>query len=191
MIVSNITIDEFFPDYDEVVEYAKTHDFSVAPIYDGHEYPGFTPVRDQSFIDYTAELLKQAMNLADVKVHMAAFVSAREGFKTRQWIHCDNSCAKYAVVIHLHNHPHRGTKFWQHPDYGHGLHTNLTDHEIECLREQGMKADGWHPTDYVDSRPNRLVFYPTYRFHSRWPEDGIGETVVDSRLTMVLFVDVA
>ena len=190
MKIAHIVIDDFFPDYGEVVEFARSHSFEEAPEYDGHKYPGFTPVKDERFVGYVAELMKHAMNLGGVKVHMAAFTSAREGFKTQQWIHCDNSCAKYAVVIHLHDHPSRGTKFWRHPDYGDGLQTNLTNHEITCLQERGKSIDGWHETDYVDSKPNRLVFYPTYRFHSRWPEEGIGGTVAESRLTMVLFVDV-
>lgn len=190
-MISKIVLDDFFPDLADARAYALEHDFTQEPEYDGHKYKGFAPVKDAAFVQYVADLLKEYLNLAAVRVHMAAFTCAMQGFKTQQWIHCDNSCAHYAVVIHLHDLPDRGTAFWRHPDYGDALKTSLTEHEIKCLQERGRTAEGWARTDYIDSKLNRLLFYPTSLFHSRWPEEGVGETPEQARLTMVLFLDVA
>lgn len=183
-------IDEFFPSPQEARDFALEHDFTQAPEFDGHAYQGFAPIKDVAFLAYVENLLVSALSWNGVMIKMAAFVSAQHGFKTPQWIHSDDSCAMFAGVIHLHNMPGRGTKFWTHEAHGAALEKNLLPVDIDLLHQQGKTGEGFKEADYADSRYNRLVFYPTKHFHSRWPEEGVGDNAADSRLTMVLFFDV-
>lgn len=196
-MIANLTIiDGFFQEPEVIRQFALSHDFTQAPEFDGHTYPGFAPIKDPRFTAALERRLADAIG-SEVKVKMGAFVAGKEGFSTQQWIHSDNSCASFAGVCYLFDKPTFGTMFWRHQETGaHGLQSHrsalkdVDDTEfVERLREEGRDFDAWHRTDYADSRFNRLIFYPTDRFHSRWPETAFGDAPENCRLTLAFFFD--
>jgi len=193
MKVSLAIIDDFFPDFNEVREFALSCDFEQAPKFvDGHNYPRHVEIKDDHFKSYVASLMTLGMGFGGVQIRHAAFVSAVKGFKTQQWIHADNICAKFAAVCHLHNIHGTGTMFFEHHQYGHDMVPPVSEEMAAQLRDDGNKDDAnvWRTTDYAASRCNRLYMFPTERFHGRWPRFSEIEEAEDARLTMVLFFDV-
>ena len=54
------TIDGFFGDkFADVRQFALSHDFTQAPEYDGHRYPGFAPITSEPFLSWVAAHLAQ------------------------------------------------------------------------------------------------------------------------------------
>lgn len=201
-MIANLTIvDDFFPDPQAVLGMALFHDFTQAPEHDGHKYPGFSPIKDERFLRYLEGLLYQSTG-AEFKVRMAHFAAGTADHKTVQWIHADNGCGTFAAVAYLFDAPGWGTAFWQNLDTGaHGLkeyvawlesdHKGWTENIAFDIQAAGKSADNWTRTDYADSRFNRLIVYPTDRFHSRWPEHGFGDKPENCRLTLAIFFDLA
>lgn len=195
-MIANLTIvDDFFPDPQAVRSMALTHDFTQEPEHDGHKYPGFAPVKDERFLSYLEQLLAASTGTA-FKVKMAHFAAGTEYHRTVQWIHADNGCAQFAAVAYLFDGAGFGTAFWQEKvTKQHSLQGFLFNCDISqphlVLQLQGKNSDAWTRTDYADSRFNRLVVYPTDRFHSRWPEHGFGDKPENCRLTLAIFFDLA
>jgi len=190
---SLIVLDDFFPNFDEVRQFALSHDFNQAPKFvDGHQYPRHVEIQDTLFKGYVANLLTLGLNFGGVNIRHAAFVSAVKGFKAQQWIHTDNICAQFAAVCHLHDIPGTGTMFFEHRHYGHNMVPPVSEEMAAQLRDDGNKENApvWRTTDYAASRRNRLYMFPTDRFHARWPRFTDVEEVEHARLTMVLFFDV-
>ncbi len=193
---ANLTvIDDFLHDPKGVRDFALGHDFSQVPVYDGHEYPGFAPVKDGDRVKaYLGGRISQAIG-GDVAISMACVVKGTEGFSTQQWIHADNGCGGFAGVLYLFDRPGYGTAFWRHKETkADGLAEYVKFHEgagagdiAGSLQAQGQTQSAWDRTDYVESQFNRLIIYPTDRFHSRWPEKAFGTKPDDCRLTMSIF----
>lgn len=200
-MIANLTIvDDFFPDPQVVREMALSHDFTQEPEHDGHKYPGFAPVKDDRFLRYLEGLLLQSTG-TEFNIRMAHFAAGTADHRTVQWIHADNGCAKFAGVVYLFDKPGYGTAFWSHNESN---ASTLQKHAMDCFGDQGamesfaadLMDDGnhearWTRTDYADSRFNRLIVYPTDRFHSRWPEHGFGDKPENCRLTLAIFFDPA
>lgn len=201
-MIANLTIvDDFFPDPQVVREMALSHDFTQEPEHDGHKYPGFAPVKDDRFLRYLEGLLLQSTG-TEFSIRMAHFAAGTADHRTVQWIHADNGCAKFAGVVYLFDEPGCGTAFWQSADTkAHGLKDHLewlkipdkgwVENIAYDIQEAGKSQDHWTRTDYADSRFNRLIVYPTDRFHSRWPEHGFGDKPENCRLTLAIFFDLA
>ena len=199
-MIANLTIvDDFFPDPPVVREMALSHDFTQEPEHDGHKYPGFAPVKDDRFLRYLEGLLYQSTG-TEFNIRMAHFAAGTADHRTVQWIHADNGCAKFAGVVYLFDDPGWGTAFWRYSAFA----TDTLSETIELirgvqsaeevasdLREIGRLMFKWTRTDYADSRFNRLIVYPTDRFHSRWPEHGFGDKPENCRLTLAIFFDPA
>lgn len=200
MIASLNIVNEFFEDPIFVRRYALGQDFSQAPEYDGHKYPGFAPVKDERFLRHIEGVFLRNSGMK-VSVKMAHFAAGTADHRTVQWIHADNSCATFAGVIYLFGEPGFGTAFWRHRALkADGLMEAKSVMEADGsspediaarLHEDGKSAEAWEETDYADSKFNRLIFYPTDRFHSRWPENGFGDKPESCRLTLALFFDFA
>lgn len=194
MIASINVIDSFFVDPHGVREFALTHDFTQAPEFDGVKYPGFAPVRDTRFTQWLERAMTEAIG-ADVKINIAAFVAGTEAFETQQWIHSDNACSRFAGVFYLFDNPGFGTAFWNHKETGFGSFSELVkscppdEHKdlVDAMQARGRHEDGWIKTDYTESVFNRFIYYPTDRFHSRWPRQAFGVKPINCRLTLAVF----
>ena len=190
-------LDDFFPDFDAVRAFALSHDFTQEPEYDGHAYPGFAQVKDERFAGYMASLLAEATG-CNVGIKIAAFVAGTEAFETQQWIHADNTCASHAAVVYLFDQPGFGTAFWQHiGTKSDSLQKHLShftdlpaDSVAQVLQTQGRSEAMWTRSDYADSRKNRLIFYPSDRFHSRYPQAAFGDEPENCRLILTAFFDI-
>lgn len=191
-------IDDFLPDALAVRQFAAAHDFSKAPEFDGHSYPGFVPVNDPRALPAFSSLISEAIGArADVKI--ACVVAGTANFSTVQWIHADNICADYAAVLYLFDRPGFGTAFWRMKETG---FENMSEYVLSRQGDdptavvgdmKGIFSDkgGWERTDYVDSKFNRIVIYPSDRFHSRWPEEAFGDSPENCRLTIAMFLNIS
>jgi len=200
-MITNLTIiDNIFPHPEEVRAFALTQDFSVAPVVDGHAYKGFSQITDAPFGQYLTDHIAQALGL-NVSVKIACVVMGTAE-PTQQWIHADNPAANFAGVIYLFDRPNHGTAFWKHVALSSSAETltafmkewleagNPVEEASQYLQIAGTEEAEWTRTDYAESKFNRLIVYPTDRFHSRWPREAFGTTPENCRLTISVFFDI-
>lgn len=194
-------IDDFFPDGNDVRSYALEHDFTGGTKMDGHTYPGTIQPRGPSFKDWFGAHLQNAVG-RPIVIKGCAFVLGREGQFTEQWIHADTIGSTHAAVCYLFDGHHKhGTAFWRH------LESNCTQQDGLFLAAMGVKMDdekamedlaarvrlegeqqsAWQMAGFTEARFNRLVFYPSSSFHSRYPREAFGTTPEDGRLVLVAF----
>lgn len=196
MIASLNIIDEFLENPHTVRDYALSFDFTQEPEHDGHKYPGFAPIRDERVLRYLEQRLLDSTGHR-FTVSRAHFAAGTQDHKTAQWIHADNGVDNFAGVLYLFDQPGYGTAFWRIKHWN-------SDGLAACVSQDGSgvaeaiqiagRSGGssqWTRTDYADSKFNRLIFYPTDRFHSRWPEHGFGDAPENCRLTLAFFFDLA
>ena len=186
-------VDNFAPNLQEIKRYGLCLDYSIPPIYDGHEYPGFSPSLDPRFT------LSYAAKMAGVfgvhpRIHLQAFVFLKDGESTAQWIHSDGICAKYASVHYLFNESGHGTQFWKHREFNaddmSSVLSPLSVNELsEKFQQEGNDDSFWVRTDLADSRENRFIWYPSDRFHSRAQRCGFTSADGQGRLVLVTFFD--
>lgn len=188
-------IDNFFAEPEAIRQFALSHDFTQAPEFDGHKYEHFAPVKDPRFYGWIENELSAVIG-HNVAVRIATFTCLQEGEGTQQWIHSDNPCASHAAVVYLFDKPGYGTSFWRHNslrqeycDLRDGNGT-IQDQLVMELREDGKTTAAWTETDRANSEFNRLIFYPSTRFHSRSVEHGFGSSPETARLTLAVFFDI-
>lgn len=196
MIASLNIIDNLFQDAGHLRSYALEMDFSKPPEFDGVLYPGFSPIKDKAVIEYLEQCISEAMGCS-VNIDGACVTAGTETLSTQQWIHSDNTCAPFAGVIYLFDKPGFGTAFWKHKEtQAEGLieyvsNTDSTPEVIAAtLQAHGSDESKWDRTDYAESKYNRLIFYPSDRFHSRYPEVAFGDAPSNCRLTIALFFSI-
>lgn len=188
-------IDNFFEQPESIRQFALSHDFTQAPEFDGHKYEHFAPVKDPRFCDWLAIELSAVIG-HDVAVRIATFTCLQEGQGTQQWIHSDNVCASHAAVVYLFDKPGYGTSFWRHNQLGQDyfylreMDSNVQSQLVMEMREAGKTTAAWTETDRANSEFNRLIFYPSTRFHSRSIEHGFGSSPETARLTLAVFFDI-
>lgn len=112
------------------------------------------------------------------------FRRSPEGQVEPHFRHTDVDMGDYSAILYLNSDPPSGdgTDFWRHRA------TGELGSPIPHLRSQeGANADGWDLAQHVEARFNRLVIFPSYRYHSRalFNNHGVGET---ARLTQVAFL---
>ena len=115
-------------------------------------------------------------------------------------VHSDQICSNFACVLYL-NLPAQcqgGTAFWKHK--GTGWDSLPSEKKLRSLGKSPKREyakvekdwssqDAWEQTEVVEMRFNRLIAYPSRRFHSRWPWTAFGTTPDDVRLIWVSFFD--
>lgn len=102
---------------------------------------------------------------------------AYDGFDNSARIHADgiinNQKCDLAKVLYINNPDYvtpNGTAFWEHHKLGPELPEDVTDEEFNrLLIEDSNNLDLWKQTDFVESKPNRLLTYNANCFHSKWP----------------------
>jgi hypothetical protein len=197
MLASLNIVDNIFPEPQSLREFLLSeHDFSEAPEFEGRKYPGFTPIKDPRFAQFLAQRVGAAIG-ANVLPQMVLLAAGTEGFETQQWIHCDTTCASFAGVIYMFDKPGYGTQFWRHalgaetlPEFTKQREGEDPEATAVMLQEHGRSQEWWEKTDYADSKFNRLIFFPTNRFHSRWPKTAFGDKPENCRLIITFFFDI-
>lgn len=194
------SIDNFLKDPFKARRFALSHDFSKPVQFQGHTYPGVVPLSDPELLaEIEAGLTK--VHGTTAKVSLSFFRLASFGEETPAWIHSDNSCDKYAAVIHL-TRPQfcaGGTAFWKHRKHGwsempkewelphHGV---VFDQPfIDGLNRDAQTTDAWDMVGLMPMAYNRCLTYPSSLFHSRWPKESFGTDKDDGRLIIGCFYD--
>lgn len=204
-MISLQVIDDFYPDPQQVRDFALEHDFGKGVEMHGHVYPGTVQPKKASFTQWFTGLLSQTLQVG-VNLKGTAFVSAKAGEFTEQWIHADTICATHAAVIYLFNGRHQhGTALWRHletnccvqdQEFYDRLHVDVKNPQqvedlVSKIRAEGESEDAWQMASFTEAKFNRLIVYPAKHFHSRYPRDAFGDTVENSRLIQVVFFDIA
>ncbi len=57
----------------------------------------------------------------------------------------------------------------------------------ERIRLEGEQQSCWQMAGFTEAKFNRLIFYPSTAFHSRYPRHAFGTTPEDGRLVLVAF----
>ncbi len=197
-------IDNFFPDPSQIREFALEHDYSSANEMDGHKYPGTARFKHPRFESYLAGMMSAAIG-ARVEINVSAFVLAKEGEFTEQWIHADSNCAKWAAVIYLFDgHHEHGTAFWRHKEsdqvemaqpFYDALGVDVSDEEQVDALVAKVKAESddeskWSLAGFSEAKMNRLIYFNSKLFHSRYPRHAFGDSPETGRLITVVFFDI-
>lgn len=114
--------------------------------------------------------------------------------------HADTIAADYVALLYLSDPKdapnHSGTAFWKHRLYGlSGMPTESEseqlgwNHEELCgrIQQDWTNPDVWELTLHVSCQYNRLLVYPTSRFHSRYPFQGGGAGRGNGRIIHLSF----
>jgi hypothetical protein len=89
--------------------------------------------------------------------------------------------------------PGSGTAFWEHIETGWDQQPTLDQLQakgltLEEFRADWNRANAWRKKSLAGAAYNRLVTYPTVKFHSRWPWTGFGHDR-NARLIHASFFD--
>ena len=101
----------------------------------------------------------------------------------QSFVHADTAYGTISAVLYLTlpDHCEGGTAFWKHK------FTGLESTELGGSPNDWKDPDMWEQARLVDMQFNRLVVYPSNRFHSRWPQEAFGTGPENGRLTAVGF----
>lgn len=119
--------------------------------------------------------------------------------KNETYIHNDCIIGQYTCILFL-NTPEQckgGTAFWMHKLYKWFMNPSIGDMDCLGLRDtpeffrallqDGFDESKWEMIDYVPMQFNRLIIFPSSRFHSRYPQEAFGDDTESGRLIKVFF----
>jgi hypothetical protein len=134
-----------------------------------------------------------------IEVKIQAFRSGHEKTDLHTNIHADNPIAKWAFVYFL-NLPEQcrgGTAFYRLKKTGWDTmptqpQLDEAGLDMEWMRKAWGDESYWDLVSIAGMKFNRLIFYPTAYFHSRYPLKGWGpeEKPEEARLVQVGFFDI-
>lgn len=191
---SLLVVDDFFLEPEAVRRAALAQSFATRE-YEGVPYQGigtdFKPDADPLVV----ARLRRAFGFP-VRPELSFWRLGLAGDSTTTWIHFDSGCAPWAALVYLSPEPEgqeAGTAFWRHRELGWDEAPRSLTGDVralaECLDRDGMDAAAWWRTDFVALKMNRLIIYPSRRFHSRYPQDAWGADAETGRLVWVCFFD--
>jgi len=195
-VCSLLQFDDFAPDIESVRnDLIAAGQFETYKGPDGFDYTNVAKWDTPQWHDRLSQVLGCPIN-----VKMSGFRLNLAGELPHSWVHSDDICAQWAVVLYM-NPPHQcsgGTAFWKHI----GLQIDRMP-DLEAMAAQGQNVpwfmdmmsrewrclDWWEQVGFVAMKTNRLITYPTFMFHSRYPFEGFGSTPADARMIWVCFYD--
>jgi hypothetical protein len=194
-VISLLQIDDFAEDFLQVRhDLIAANPFDTVTGPDGFDYTGVAAWDMPQWHDKLSDVLGK-----QISVKMSGFRMSLKGELPHSWIHSDDICAQYAVVMYM-NLPEQcqgGTAFWRHtglkidrmPDFDRmpGLDVQWW---LTTLNNDWRNLDWWEQAGFVAMKANRLITYPTSVFHSRYPFEGFGKGPEDGRLVWVCFYNV-
>ncbi len=190
-----IILDNFLPER----EYRLVHQDAVCKKYSGVAYMGdvYGGIANPS-IPFRWSVLNQKLG-GGVIPGINMYRCSLDESDLVTWIHADTGMiSEYAFVYYLSNsNQFSGTAFWNHKDLGISTLSSelikewkddsILEEMLVSLDQDGMEMDMWKMEDFAIAKPNRLIVYPTSRFHSRFPKSGWGTGPWDGRLIHVGF----
>lgn len=188
--------DNFLPDPERVRQEALTTPFGdyIGPDSELYQHVQVRPNEEFS------EILSEAVG-AKVSQSLTLFRINYAGELPTNPVHSDQCCSAFACVLYL-NKPEDcrgGTAFWRNKATGwDSMPTEAAirskgkspKREYSKIVGDGDNLNGWEQTSLTDMKFNRMIIYPSRRFHSRFPIEAFGNTVENGRLIWVSFFDV-
>lgn len=145
------------------------------------------------------EALSRFVGGGGAKIKIQAFRSGHEKTDLHTNIHADNPIAQWAGVYYL-NLPEQcrgGTAFYTLKETGWDMMPTQDDldgigKDIDWMRSKWSDEDQWNLNTIAGMKFNRMIFYPTRMFHSRYPLKGWGpeDKPEEARLVHVCFFDI-
>lgn len=188
--------DDFLPNPEEVRAQAVAGKFETHTGPDGAIYTNIQIRPRQEFKALLEDLFRY-----EVEQHLTMVRANYAGELPHNPVHSDQICAEYACVLYL-NTPAQcqgGTAFWKHKKLGwESLPTEKTlrahgkspKREFAKIDADWSNPEAWEQTLLAEMKFNRLIAYPSRRFHSRWPHTAFGTSPDDVRLIWVSFFNV-
>lgn len=115
------------------------------------------------------------------------------------FIHNDSQIGVFSGILFLSapEHCRGGLAFWRHRLYGWETQPEKgvveTFGEVDSpafwnrIKDEGFDEPRWEMVDYVPMEFNRLVLFPSGRYHSRYPKEVPGKDLTDCRLIKTFF----
>jgi hypothetical protein len=182
-----IVVDDFYPDPDEVVQYASKQTFVREA---NVNYPGLMAPTSRD-VRPAMQQFARLLGGIDIKYNglQGGFrITTCEDMQRRRGIvHIDSS--DWSAVIHLSRTPTQGTYFYRHRrlgvDYASSADERYPD-LLKAIMEDTNNPDAWEVTQTVPAKYNRLVIFDGKHFHSG-PRELTGTSLADGRLTQNFF----
>jgi putative lipoic acid-binding regulatory protein len=194
--MSFIVIDNFFSDPDKERTAAIEADYTNID-HDGYSYPGMVQISDPDSVKKIVSELGESMPKAVTTIYRRYLPHDVQA----TYIHNDSNIGTYSAVVFLNTAEQcegSGLAFWQHKETGwYGqptaqefAPTGLVDSPAlwQGMVEQGMDERRWNLVAAVPMKYNRCVVFDSSKYHSRYPQQAIGEDVTTSRLIKVFFL---
>lgn len=150
-------------------------------------------------LPHVQDALSRFVGGRGAEIKITAYRSGHEKTDLHTNIHADNPIAKWAFVYYL-NLPEQcrgGTAFYQLKETGWDemptqAKLDAVGKDIEWMRSKWSDESQWNLISIAGMKFNRLIFYPTSYFHSRYPTKGWGpeDKPEDARLVQVGFFDI-
>lgn len=180
----NLVLDDFLPEEEFIAvrERGRLSPFHDHVFYDGETYK-------RVWVGDIPELKAEVEETLGREAYWlgTGFRLNYEGELPNAGIHTDVGYGDLAFVYFLNDVADTGTAFFRHIPTG---RTALFPGEMELLKELEQDWNDmskWEVVSVVPAKPNRIVIFSSYMFHSRWPLEGKGTTPEDGRLIAVGF----
>lgn len=186
-----LVIDEFCEELDRVKQSAHAAGFDTwrpnkgevgSSVYEGMGFWG----------DHALMLHALMRATGGVVVPNSMFFRVTNVGMEKAYIHSDRESGNHTCVAYLTDHAEEsGTAFFRHK------RTGLTAMpSFEEMRESGLmdelredmvsrNPDKWEQVDYVRGARNRALIFPAPLFHSRFPLEGVGDSLDTGRMVWV------
>lgn len=193
---SLLIVDDFLPDAQAVAFGARLGDFEAVE-HDGLTYSGIGRHAPDTLVQALVEFIG-----SPVSVSHHFFRLTPLGQEPTSWVHADSGVGEMAAVLYLSGPDESlvsGTGFYRHGRSGaETLSAHIaarkasgepvTDFDIAAeLRKDANDVNAWKRTDFAAMKFNRLLLYPTDRFHAPLPFGGFGDGKESGRLIWACF----
>ena len=160
--------DDFLPRgiFLELQEYCSNNQFQIVTVGD-----------KQFSVLNVPDSIKKYIDKEGYKTILSFIRSAYSDFDNDWRIHADNiimgervSLASVLYINDLKGISENGTAMWDHHLHGKELSECVSEKEYNRLiLEDANDLSKWTKTDYIKSKPNRLLTYNANLFHSKYP----------------------
>ena len=161
----------------------------------GDFYPGVSPSNESLDNSVKNAMYEHGLvkSMSEIDICASFLRLELEGSQPTSWIHSDLTCGSdYSLVGYMNDSPlaQGGTGFWNHKVAGPVNCDRANELGNSMLRADADAIDRWKLTDVVGYKKNRVVIFPSDRFHSRYPRESWGTTKEDGRLLFVMFFSI-
>jgi len=140
--------------------------------------------------EFSSYITKRLESLEGKKIkNILCFLREAKQGQDDQWrIHNDTIIEGQqpdrAIVLYIKSNEDKlsGTAFWEHENYGHTYIKTEKEEFNRMLIEDANDKSKWKLNSVVGYKDNRLLSYPCYYFHSKYPNE-----YKNQRIVLVMF----